>query len=101
MGISYNPMMDVFEVYLWQADESGRYYARPPGMAQVPDGTYAPPMLSLRPQEAQQLIDRLWQAGLRPRDGSGSSAQVEALTKHLDDMRKIVAGQLQTPLGEG
>jgi hypothetical protein len=40
--------------------------------------------------DAQNLIDALWEAGLRPHDGSGSGAQVEALKAHLSDMRAIV-----------
>jgi hypothetical protein len=41
-------------------------------------------------REAQMLIDALWEGGLRPHDGNGSGAQVEAMKAHLEDMRKLV-----------
>ncbi len=47
------------------------------------------PMLALSNEEAQQLIDELWRAGLRPTDGSGSAGAMAATQKHLEDMRKI------------
>lgn len=47
------------------------------------------PML-LEHEHAQQLLDELWRLGLRPRDGAGSLAHVEATRAHLDDMRRLV-----------
>lgn len=46
--------------------------------------------LHLSHDEAQQLMNELWRVGLRPRDGAGSLAHVEAQKAHLDDMRKLV-----------
>ena len=45
---------------------------------------------------AQALMDDLWQAGLRPSEGSGSAGSLLATQKHLEDMRKIVFDQLST-----
>lgn len=39
---------------------------------------------------AQQLIDALWRAGLRPSEGTGSAGALAATQKHLDDMRRLV-----------
>ena len=39
---------------------------------------------------AQELIDQLWQAGLRPSEGSGSAGSLAATERHLDDMRALV-----------
>lgn len=47
------------------------------------------PTLTLSRPEAQQLINGLWQAGFRPRDGSGAVAHVEAMERHLKDMRHL------------
>jgi hypothetical protein len=46
--------------------------------------------LSLTRDDAQQLMNELWRHGLRPRDGAGSLAHVEATRAHLDDMRRLV-----------
>ena len=39
--------------------------------------------------DAQQIMDELWRAGVRPRNGSGALAHVEAINAHLQDMRKL------------
>ncbi|MBK7822958.1 MAG: hypothetical protein IPJ61_18410 [Tessaracoccus sp.] len=41
-------------------------------------------------EEAQRLMDALWQAGVRPTDGTGSTGQLAATQAHLADMRKLV-----------
>jgi hypothetical protein len=48
------------------------------------------PTLRMTQDEAQQLINGLWHAGFRPRDGAGSLAHVEAQQAHLADMRRLV-----------
>ena len=46
--------------------------------------------LFLTSDDAQQLMNELWRVGMRPRDGAGSLAQVEATKAHLEDMRRLV-----------
>lgn len=46
--------------------------------------------MKLKPIEAQNLMDALWDAGLRPSEGSGSAGAMAATQRHLDDMRKLV-----------
>lgn len=55
-------------------------------------GTFAPRDSGLRLSEsdAQQLMDELWRAGVRPRNGSGALAHVEATHAHLEDLRRLV-----------
>jgi len=48
------------------------------------------PMFHLRPDEAQNLMDELWRAGLRPTEGSGSAGSLAATERHLADMRSLV-----------
>lgn len=48
------------------------------------------PSWSMVGRDAQMLLDALWEAGLRPNDGSGSGAQVSALKDHLKDLQRIV-----------
>lgn len=55
-------------------------------------GTYPSdaPALSITHEEAQQFMDELYRAGIRPRDGSGSVGQITAKDAHLADLRRIV-----------
>lgn len=39
--------------------------------------------------EAQLLMDSLWEAGIRPAAGSGSTGQIAAVQAHLEDMRSL------------
>lgn len=54
------------------------------------DGMPAPVAISLEPEEGQQLMDRLWECGLRPTQGKGSAGQLSATEAHLKDMRELV-----------
>lgn len=38
---------------------------------------------------AQNLMDQLWECGLRPSAGHGSAGQLAATERHLEDMRKL------------
>lgn len=42
---------------------------------------------SLRVEDAQRLMDELWNCGLRPSEGSGSAGMLAATERHLADMR--------------
>lgn len=48
------------------------------------------PTIRLSDAQAQQLINELWKAGLRPNNGEGSGQHTEALKYHLEDMRRLV-----------
>jgi hypothetical protein len=62
----------------------------PVEMRQYDEAQRVPPTLELRPEAAQQLMDALWQCGLRPTEGTGSAGALAATQKHLDDMRALV-----------
>lgn len=47
-------------------------------------------MLSLPVEQAQYLMDALWDCGLRPSEGSGSAGALAATQRHLEDMRSLV-----------
>lgn len=47
------------------------------------------PPLSLLPEEAQELMDELYLAGIRPSE-EGTAGQLAAVKYHLEDMRKLV-----------
>lgn len=56
----------------------------------VPEGNIVEPTFRLHNEEAQELMDALWDAGLRPTEGSGSAGSLAATERHLADMREIV-----------
>lgn len=59
--------------------------------------TWAPPVLTLAKDEAQDLMDQLWRIGFRPERGEMSVGQIAATEKHLTDMRAIVFSKLGVP----
>lgn len=70
--------------------------AMPLAWQTVPRGELAPnePAAELSTGEAQQLMDELWNIGLRPSEGSGSAGALAAVQNHLEDMRTIAMSQL-------
>lgn len=56
----------------------------------------APPLLT--DTAAQQLMDDLWRAGLRPTEGAGSAGSLAATQKHLDHISRILDGVLPRAL---
>lgn len=50
---------------------------------------------SLEPSNAQELMDDLWAAGIRPSEGTGSAGSLKATEYHLDDMRNIALTLLE------
>jgi hypothetical protein len=48
------------------------------------------PTMSLTKDEATNLLDALWNIGIRPSNGEGSAGQLGATERHLEDMRKLV-----------
>lgn len=46
-------------------------------------------ILTLEMHEAQQLIDDLWETGLRPTEGTGSAGSMKAVQDHNKDMREV------------
>lgn len=62
-----------------------------------PDTLVVEPMLRLEIHTAQQLMDELWQCGLRPTEGTGSAGSLKATENHLADMQRIAFMLLERP----
>lgn len=56
-------------------------------------GTQREPQLRLSPENAQYLMDALWNAGVRPSEET-SAGQLQAMQAHLSDLRKLVFEEL-------
>ena len=57
---------------------------------ELPQGQQVKPLMSIRQESAQKLIDSLWNAGLRPSEKVGTVGQLKATQKHLGDMRRLI-----------
>ena len=68
-----------------------------PGIAEtIPeDGLRGEPAMSFTLDEAQRLMDELWNCGLRPSEGMGSAGSLAAVERHLKDMQSITKGLLR------
>ena len=55
--------------------------------------------MRLTRNEAQELMDALWDAGLRPTEGSGSAGALAATQAHLKDMQRIVFKDFKQTIG--
>lgn len=66
-------------------------FAEPVTFKEIPACTLSgEPAMRLSIQSAQQLMDELWQCGLRPTEGTGSAGSLAATQRHLEDMRRLV-----------
>jgi len=89
-----------YELRFWVDRNDHRFVSRPMVFESTEDTEYAAPAISMSSKMAQDLMDELWRAGLRPADGTGSSGQLAATERHLDDMRAIAAHKIGAPLPE-
>jgi len=86
-------------VCAWRDDE--RWIGAPVVMQRldIGDDVYTgPDTMRLSVKVAQQLMDALWRAGLRPIEANGSAGQLGATERHLEDMRALVSHKLGAPL---
>lgn len=86
---------DVFSLRLMVKEEqnyydSAKYVATSISFSKHKIGQWVDPLLNLQREEAQQLMDELWNAGVRPVGAAGSAGQLDAVKYHLEDMRKLV-----------
>lgn len=49
-----------------------------------------PPLFTIDQDQAQQIMDSLWDCGIRPSEGTGSAGALAAVQRHLEDMRALV-----------
>lgn len=83
-------------LFVEEFDGTNFYTADPLIMQKREYEFYKPslPTCNISVTSAQQLIDDLWQAGLRPSEGTGSAGQLAATQKHLEDMRSLTFSKL-------
>lgn len=84
-------------VELWI--RQGRSYCVSLVMQEAEVGKLAPidPTLRVSDEQAQVLMDDLWNCGFRPTEGSGSAGAMRAVENHVSDLRKIAFKALDIP----
>lgn len=105
--INFGTWNETIEIHFGGYTETGKIIVADPVAIRLEntDTTHTPvvrpPMLALERRDAmpilQDLMDKLWTFGIRPQD-IGTPGHLAATTRHLDDMRAIVAKQLEVPL---
>ncbi len=60
--------------------------------------SWRPPDFSISAQAAQKLVDQLWDHGYRPSAAKGSAGQLDAVQRHLADMRALVSAKTKVKL---
>jgi hypothetical protein len=93
--VNLNPWAKRVEVLvrLWTGDAGSDLYLdceSVPSWLKTEDGQQSHPSFSLGMDDAQALMDGLWQCGLRPTEGTGSAGALAATQKHLEDMRELL-----------
>ena len=56
---------------------------------EVEPGHYSEPFLIINQETGQELMNSLWECGLRPAQAAGSAGQLDTMKAHLEDMRKV------------
>ena len=69
-------------------------------MSELEPGAFAAPTFELGESEAQELLDSLWRAGLRPKDARAGSEVIQAMKDHIEDLRASHAVALRRAGGE-
>jgi len=83
-------MFDGYSVYAGDGDKVFTSLAI--STEPMEEGTAYGPCTILTDEQAQKLLQALWEAGLRPNNGESSLAHVEAMKYHLEDLRRLVPG---------
>lgn len=87
---------DSYPVWLVHTDSEGVKRVAPPCVfIETKEGESQAPSLSLSHGAAQELMNRLWSLGLRPRDGAGTLAHVDAMRAHIEDLRRVAFSRLE------
>lgn len=92
--ISREIWADRFSVYIRKRTAANELAVMQPAQFRVverkEEGLELPPAMQITKEEAQDFMDSLWTAGLRPTEGSGSAGSLAATERHLSDMRSLV-----------
>lgn len=89
------PWYSGIQLYIGSADKKTR--VREIVLEKTDETLVSEPSFTLEPEQAQVMMDDLWNCGIRPTEGAGTAGAMKATERHLDDMRRIAFGQLNLP----
>jgi hypothetical protein len=78
------------ELAYFSESKRGVSVAKPLEFEPLSQGSFITPTLVISTEQTQELFNELWRIGYRPKDGTGNSGHIEAINRHLDDMRRLV-----------
>ena len=91
ISVQRNVIADVIEIYVTENKDGFRFIGEPLTMRKLEDrGSYLNPTFFIEDMAAQELMNALWECGIRPSQMRSSSGEIRAMTEHLADLRKIV-----------
>lgn len=81
-------------INIWQKDQQGRvYHAKPIEMELTEDGSCAQSSMVIHAGDSKpflnQLMNELWNLGIRPANGKIEESQFSAMNEHIKDLRRI------------
>lgn len=91
---------DYFAIFLVENVTGKRYLATKIEMSEMNEASIPEPSFRLAPLAMQELMDSLWQAGIRPSEGSGSAGSLKATENHLKDLQNL-SWRLMTMIEKG
>ena len=95
---NYN-LLDTIGITILQRRDNGVSSVVSVEWRDLEEGQMYPYSWSIPLRCAQELMDDLWNCGIRPSEGTGSAGSLAATQAHLKDMRKLVETALDVNLG--
>jgi hypothetical protein len=88
---------DTIAIHMAERKPFGLFVAQAVTFTERPKDGFHDPFLRLQIEDAQRLMNELWDCGLRPSEGTGSAGSLKATEKHLTDMQRIAFMLLERP----
>ena len=87
----YDPSKRAIPIHIWHQNAQNNIVsaAAPLTFDAIDEGAYSVAALHITIEAANQLMDDLWRAGVRPTGVRNQSELVDAKDKHIDDLRAI------------
>ena len=93
-SVEHSIWADTIHIRMGQKDSYGKFAeATAITFVEKSPGSYSEPLMVLSIQDAQELANQLYAAGIKPEQGKSSVGQIDAIKYHLEDMRKLVFGK--------
>lgn len=80
----------LYEVRARKRNNNNIFLARELLFDKVEPGAISRPSFELDKESAQELMNSLYRAGIRPTETFDQTSQLESVKYHLEDMRKLV-----------